>query len=58
MRVVNVTISPENEKTPDVFNLSLECMVTYSGSYTIEFGKAERKARPLFHDAPWNLPLR
>lgn len=56
MRVVNVTISPENEKNPDVFNLSLECMVTYAGSYTIEFGKAERKARPLFHDAPWNLP--
>jgi hypothetical protein len=56
MRVVNVTISPENEKTPDVFNLSLECMVTYAGGYTIEFGKAERKARPLFHDAPWNLP--
>lgn len=56
-RVMNAVFSLENEKNPDVFVLTLECSVTYGGSRDKDYSnKAERKIKPSFRDAPWNLP--
>ena len=54
-RVINAVFSLENEKNPDVFVLTLECSVTYGGSKDGS-NKAERRIKPSFRDAPWNLP--
>lgn len=57
LRVINAVFSLENEKVPDVFNLTLECSVTYGVSMDGDgSNKAERKIKPSFRDAPWNLP--
>ena len=48
--------SLENEKNPDVFVLTLECSVTYMDRDKDRPNKAERKIKPSFRDAPWNLP--
>lgn len=57
LRVINAVFSLENEKVPDVFNLTLECSVTYGFSMDGDgSNKAERKIKPSFRDAPWNLP--
>lgn len=58
VRVMNATFSLENESVSDVFVLNLECSVSYSAStYSDDgFSKSERKIKPSFRDAPWNLP--
>ncbi len=57
LRVMNAVFSLENENVPDVFNLTLECSVTYGGSRDKDYSKkAERRIKPSFRDAPWNLP--
>lgn len=56
-RVMNAVFSLENEKSPDVFVLTLECSVTYGKSKDKDgSNKAERRIKPSFRDAPWNLP--
>lgn len=57
LRVINAFFSLENEKNPDVFVLTLECSVTYDFSKDRDgSNKAERRIKPSFRDAPWNLP--
>ena len=56
-RVMNANFSLENEKNPDVFVLTLECSVSYDWSMDGDgSNKQERKIKPSFRDAPWNLP--
>ena len=57
LRVMNANFSLENEKNPDVFVLTLECSVSYGWSMDGDGStKQERKIKPSFRDAPWNLP--
>lgn len=57
LRVINAVFSLENEKNPDVFVLTLECSVSYGFSMNGDGStKSERKVKPSFRNAPWNLP--